>query len=314
VTNTPILLQLCPFAPEMEAGLRENYEVARWFDIGNPHEWLAENAPRVRAVATGGHLGIPTDLMNKLPSLGLVAINGVGFDKVDLGAAKARGVRVTTTPDVLTDDVADLAVGLIIAQFRCIPAGDAHVRAGMWPNAERPLGRKVSGSRFGIFGLGKIGSAIAERLAPFGPISYCDLQAKDVPYRYVTDLITLARDSDVLVLASAANAATAKMINGKVLRALGANGVLVNVARGSIVDEEALIASLEAKSIAGAALDVFAAEPNVPEQLRSLDQVVLTPHIASATKETRQAMADIVVRNVNALLTGAPLFGELSLS
>jgi len=309
--NKPVLLQLCPFAADLEQRLTRRFEVHRWFEEADPDTWLVHHAPTVRAVATGGHIGISNDLMAALPALGIVAINGVGFDKVDLETARARGVRVTTTPDVLTDDVADLAVGLIIAQFRAIPAGDSHVREGAWPARDRPLGRKVTGAQFGIFGLGRIGLAIARRLAPFGPVAYTDQVEKPEPYRFVPSLTDLARESDVLILASAANASTFNIVDAAVFEALGPDGVVVNVARGSLVDEEALIAALANGTIRGAALDVFAQEPNVPEGLRRSDRVVLTPHIASGTRETRRNMADIVVGNVEAFLDGGQLIGAL---
>ncbi|QUD90238.1 2-hydroxyacid dehydrogenase [Phenylobacterium montanum] len=309
--SKPVLLQLCPFAADLEQRLTRRFEVHRWFEETDPAGWLARYGSTVRAVATGGHMGISNDLMAALPALGIVAINGVGFDKVDLDTARARGVRVTTTPDVLTDDVADLAVGLIIAQFRAIPAGDAHVRQGAWPAGDRPLGRKVTGARFGIFGLGRIGLAIARRLAPFGAIAYMDQVEKPEPYRFVPSLVDLARESDVLILASAANASTFNIVDAEVIEALGPDGVLVNVARGSLVDEEALIAALTNGTIAGAALDVFAREPDVPERLRGCDRVVMTPHIASGTRETRRNMANIVVGNVEAFLDGGQLTGAL---
>jgi lactate dehydrogenase-like 2-hydroxyacid dehydrogenase len=213
-------------------------------------------------------------------------------------------VRVTTTPGTLTEDVADLAVGLIIALLRQIPAGDAHVRAGAWPSAERPLARKVSGRRFGILGLGQIGSAIAARLTAFGPVAYTSRSRKPVPYDFHADAAALAGASDVLVVACSANQTTRRLVNEAVFEALGPDGWLVNVSRGSVVDEAALIKALEAGRICGAALDVFETEPHVPEALRNSPRVVLTPHIASATVETRQAMAELVLRNLDAFLHG----------
>ena len=302
-------LQLCPFSPALEAALRERFEVIRWFELDEAGKaaWLSANAASARAVVTGGHVGCPSALMLALPSLGIVAINGVGFDKVDLHLARSRGVGVTATPGVLTDDVADLAVGLIIALLRQIPAGEAHVRSGAWPTGERPLARKVSGRRFGILGLGHIGSAIARRLEPFGPVAYTSRQAKAAPYDFHPDVISLARASEVLVVACAANESTRRLVDAGVLDALGPEGWLVNVSRGSVVDEAALIAALAEGRLAGAALDVFEAEPKVPEALRLSPKVVLTPHIASATVETRVAMADLVLNNLDAFLTGEAL-------
>lgn len=305
----PAALQLCPLSDYLEAGLRDRFDVVRWFELDEAarQAWLAAGASAVRAVVTGGHIGCPTPLLEALPALGIVAINGVGFDKVDLAAARRRGVAVTTTPGTLTEDVADLAVGLVIALLRGIAPGDAHVRAGAWPERERPLARKVSGRRFGIVGLGQIGAAIAARLAPFGPVAYSGPRPKDVPHRFHAEVTALAEASDVLILACPATAATRHLVDAGVLAALGADGYLVNVARGSVVDEAALIEALARGRIAGAALDVFADEPNVPDALRGSPRTLLTPHIASATVETRTRMADLVLANLDAFLAGAPL-------
>jgi lactate dehydrogenase-like 2-hydroxyacid dehydrogenase len=302
-------IQLCPISDYLETCLAARFEVIRWFDLSEAERvaFLAERAAAVRAVITGGHVGCSNELLKVLPSLGIVAINGVGTDKVDLEFARTRGVRVTTTPGALTEDVADLAIGLTIALLRGIPAADAHVRAGRWPQGDRPLGRKVSGRRFGIVGLGQIGSAIARRLAAFGPVAYTDTRPQAMPYEFHDNLLSLARSSDVLVVACPANAATRRLINGAVIDALGPNGYLINVARGSIVDEPVLIAALAEDRLAGAALDVFEDEPNVPEALRTSARVVLTPHIASATLETRMRMADLVLKSLDDFFAGAPL-------
>jgi lactate dehydrogenase-like 2-hydroxyacid dehydrogenase len=302
-------IQLCPLSSYLEAGLGGRFELIRWFDLSEAERatFLARRSTAVRAVITGGHVGCGNELMEALPSLGIVAINGVGTDKIDLELARARGVRVTTTPGTLTDDVADLAIGLIIALLRGIPAADAHVRAGRWPQGDRPLGRKVSGRRFGIVGLGQIGSAIAHRLAAFGPVAYTDTRPQAMPYEFHDTLLSLARSSDVLVVACPANASTHHLINGAVIDALGPNGYLINVARGSIVDEPVLAAALTEDRLAGAALDVFENEPEVPEALRTSGNVVLTPHIASATLETRTRMADLVLKSLDDFFAGAPL-------
>lgn len=309
----PAGLKLCPFSDYLSGALEQRLDVIPWYELSPQAQgdWLAIHADSVRAVITGGHIGCPNALMLALPRLGIVCINGVGFDKVDLDLARARGVAVTTTPDTLTDDVADLAVGLVIALLRRLPAADAYVRAGRWPEGEMPLAGKVTGRRFGIVGLGKIGAAIAARLTAFGPVAYTGPSRKPVPYRYQESLHELARECDVLILASAANASTRGMIDAAVLQALGERGVLVNVARGSLVDEPALIAALESGQIAGAALDVFADEPNVPEALRRRPDAVLTPHIASATVETRMRMADLVLENLDAFLAGNPPLSAL---
>ncbi len=305
------ILQMCSLSPFLEQELRRRFVVHRWFEVTDHERLLAEHSASIRAVVTGGHVGIPDELLVRLPALGIVAINGVGFDKVNLEESRRRGVRVTTTPGVLTDDVADLAIGLIIALLRGIPESDRFVRENQWLKGDRPLAHKVSGKRFGIVGLGNIGMAIAERLAAFGPVSYFDLKPKPVPYTYVRTVIELATQSDVLILAATANAATHRLVGREILDALGPSGYLVNVARGALVNEEELGAAVLEKRIAGAALDVFADEPNVPEILRTAPNVLLTPHIASATVETREAMARSVLTNLDAYFLRQPLPGAI---
>lgn len=311
---TPMILQLCPLSDALETELAARGPVTRWFAMSDGERalWLADHAESVTAIITGGQTGCDTALMAALPRLGLIAINGVGYDKVDLAAAAARGVGVTNTPDVLTDDVADLAVGLIIALLRDLPRADRFVRDGEWHAATYPLARRVSGRRFGIVGLGRIGAAIAARLAAFGPVAYTGRREKPVPYDFIPDAVTLAARSDVLVVASAATPETRGLINAAVLDALGPDSYLVNVARGSVIDEPALIAALDAGRIAGAALDVLVDEPNVPAPLIASQRTVLTPHIASATVETRAAMADLVLANLDAFLAGTPLLTPVS--
>ena len=293
----------------LEAELEQRFDVVRWFELSPAEQaaWLKDHASSVRAVIAGGNVGCSNALMEALPSLGVIALNGVGLDKVDLQLARSRGVRVTTTPGALTDDVADLAVGLIVSLLRSIPAGDVYVRSEQWGKEERPLGRQVSGRRFGIVGLGAIGSAIAARLVAFGAVAYTGPRRKPAPYAFHPDVIELARVSDVLVIACSANASTRHLINPAALAALGPQGFLVNVSRGSVVDETALIAALNDGGIAGAALDVFENEPHVPEALRASPKVVLTPHIASATVEGRARMAAMVLENLDAFLAGTPL-------
>jgi lactate dehydrogenase-like 2-hydroxyacid dehydrogenase len=303
----PAILQMCPLLSFLEEKLAARFDVHRWFDQRGVDDWLAEHGAAVCGVVTGGHLGISNDLMDKLPNLGVVAINGVGFDKVDLGYAKGRSIRVSITPGALTDDVADLAVGMILSLIRGISRGDAFVRANQWPSGEMALARKVSGRRFGIVGLGRIGQAIASRLSAFGSVAYTGPHKKPVGYSYYPEPVSLAEASDVLVLAAAANETTRRMIGKEVLESLGPEGYLINVARGSLVDEMALIAALRDNRIAGAALDVFADEPRVPVEFMGLPNVLLTPHIGSATKETREAMADVVMANLVAFFGNSPM-------
>jgi hydroxypyruvate reductase len=271
----------------------------------------AEGAPlaRIRAVCGGGESKVGAALIAQLPALEIVSIMGVGYDGVDVAACKARGVVVAHTPDVLNDDVADLALALALNVARRIPQADRHVREGQWPQGPMPLATKMSGARMGIVGMGRIGQAIAQRALAFGmQIAYTARSAKaDLPYAFHATPQALAAASDFLVVITPGGAATKKMIDASVLQALGPKGFLINVARGSVVDEAALIDALQRKVIAGAALDVFENEPNVPEALRALDNVVLTPHIGSATQATRQAMADRAFANLQAHFAGKPL-------
>lgn len=251
--------------------------------------------------------------MVQLPALRLIAVNGVGYDRIDLAECARRSIVVANTPDVLTDDVADLAVGLVISLLRDIARADRHVRSGAWDSGEFPLTRRVSGSRFGIVGLGRIGTAIARRLEPFGEVAYCSRSRKDVRWTAYPDPAALARDSDVLVISSAANASTRGMIGTAELEMLGPQGYLVNVARGDIVDQSALLEALGKGRIAGAALDVFADEPAVPEPLTLSGKTLLTPHIGSATLAAREAMADRLCANVEAFLRGEKPAGTVGL-
>ena len=274
---------------------------------------LAAAAPRIRAIAASGESRVSAALIAQLPALEIISVMGVGYDGIDVAAAKARGVVVTHTPDVLNDDVADLAIGLMLSTARQLPAADRFVRAGQWPQGPMPLARKLSGARLGIVGMGRIGQAIAQRALAFNmTIAYTARSAKPaLPWRYLPTPEALAAESDVLVVITPGGAGTRHLINAAVLAALGRSsshkGILVNVARGSVVDEDALIAALESGALGGAGLDVFADEPLVPERLRALPQVVLTPHIGSATGQTRQAMADLAFANLRAKFTAQPL-------
>ena len=302
------ILQLCPIYPAAQARLDAGYDViAATLEVIDA-AWLAEHAATIEGVVTGGHLGVPAALMTALPQLKVIGINGVGYDKVDLDLARSRGVRVANTPDVLTDDVADLAIGLTLSLLRQLPQGDAHVRAGKWPAGEVALARKLTGKRIGIFGLGRIGRAVAKRFSGFTDvIAYTDVAPQDGPYTYYPNPVALAAACDVLVVCTASSASTRKVIGAEVFAALGPNGVVVNVARGAIVDEAALIVALQSGGLGGAALDVFEDEPRVPDSLRAMANVVLTPHIASATHETRQAMGDLMLDNIDAYFAGKPM-------
>lgn len=302
------VLELSPIIESGEEELHRTYSVCRWPAVSDPDAWLERNGASVKAVVTGGHLGITNEMMQRLPSLGIVAIAGVGFDRVDLEMARARGVRVTNTPNVLTEDVADFALGLMIATLRRIQAGDDYIRNGRWPSGEMELARKASGRRYGIIGLGRIGQAIARRLQGFGgSIAYTDVKRQDVPFTFYPTLVELAGASDILIVAAAGGPTTRNLVEKDVLAALGPSGYLINVARGTIVDQSALIEALQQGRLAGAGLDVFADEPNVPEALLKLPNVTVTPHVASATVEAREQMARLMLDNLAAFFAGKPL-------
>jgi hydroxypyruvate reductase len=260
-------------------------------------------------IASSGESYVPQALISQFPLLKVISVFGVGYDGVDVKAAKKQGVQVSHTPDVLTDDVADLAVGLLLSVSRNVVLGDQHVRAGAWPQGGLRLGTKVSGARMGIVGLGRIGKAIAARARGFNmSIAYTARTEKpDSGFTFYKDAASLAAAVDFLIVITPGGEGTKHLINADVLAALGSKGFLINVARGSVVDQEALVSALEQGVIAGAGLDVFANEPQVPEALWGMKNVVLTPHIASATHQTRQAMANLAFANFEAGVMGQPL-------
>jgi len=265
-------------------------------------------APRIRAVLTTGTVGLDAAGARVYPSLEIVSVHGVGVDAVDLEAMAARGIIVTNTPDVLTEDVADLAVSLLLAAYRSIPLLDRYVRAGHWEE-KRPLtpARSLRGKVVGIYGYGRIGQAVANRLRAFGmEIRYFQRSEGPEPAARCASLLELAAVSDFLVLAAPGGAATRHAVNAEVLDALGPQGTLVNIARGTVVDEAALVAALADGRLGAAALDVFEDEPRVPASLRTMDNVVLTPHVGSFTVETRRAMAQLAVGNLEAHFAGRP--------
>ncbi len=266
-------------------------------------------APQVRAIAASGESKVPGALMARLPALKMVSVMGVGYDGVDVQAARQQGVMVTHTPDVLNDEVADTAIGLMLCAARQLPAADRHVRAGLWPQGPLPLARKMTGARLGIVGMGRIGKAIAHRALAFNmPVAYTARSAKaELPYTFYATAAALAEHSDFLVVITPGGAGTRKLIDATVLRALGPKGILVNVARGSVVDEAALVEALQNGTLGGAALDVFENEPQVPQALMDMPHVVLAPHIGSATRETRQAMANLALDNLRLHFAGQPL-------
>jgi len=296
--------------PALEATLREQHEVlsAQAPTADAPLANMAD-AARVTAVVTSAPAGVPAAWLPQLPGLRVVSSFGVGLDKLPLDACRARGLPVGYTPDVLNGCVADLAMGLLIDGARRIAAADRFVRRGDWRNGRYPLTTRVSGKRLGIVGLGRIGQAVARRAAGFDmAIAYNNRRPiEGMAWRHEPSLLALAHWADFLVLTVAGGSGTRHLIDAEVLRALGPKGLLVNVARGSVVDEAALIACLQSGELGGAALDVFEDEPWVPEALLGMEQVVLAPHMASGTHDTREAMAALTLDNLRAGLIGEPL-------
>ncbi|MDT0317366.1 2-hydroxyacid dehydrogenase [Streptomyces millisiae] len=314
-TPAGTVLQICPLLPSLDKALASRHHAVRLTDQADPDAFLAEHGGEVVAAVTTARIGVSDALMDALPRLGAIVHFGVGYETTNVVRARARGIDVSNTPDVLTDCVADLAVGAVIGVLRRIAEADRYVRAGAWESGAFPLATRVSGKRIGILGLGRIGRAIARRLAAFdAELGYHSRRrVADVPYRYAESARDLAAWADVLVVATAGGAATNGLVSAEVLAALGPDGYLVNIARGSVVDEPALVEALLERRIAGAALDVFADEPHVPAALLDLDSVLLLPHIASATRETREAMGDLAYRNLDHYLTTGRLLTPVPL-
>jgi hydroxypyruvate reductase len=306
-TTRPQVLSVARLSPLLVPQLQAAFESHVMPDLTETA--FLSLAPHIRGIAASGDSKVPAALIEQLPALEVISVMGVGYDGVDVAAAKARGIMVTHTPNVLNDDVADLALGLMLSASRQLPAADRFVRNGQWLQGNMPLARKMSGARLGIVGMGRIGQAIAQRALGFNmSIAYTARNAKPaLPYVYHPSAEALASQVDFLVVITPGGAGTRHLINAAVLKALGPKGFLVNVARGSVVDEQALIDALESGTIAGAGLDVFDDEPRVPQRLLDLHKVVLTPHIGSATAATRQAMADLAFNNLASHLAGRPV-------
>lgn len=304
------LLLMGPLLPSVMESLESTYTVHRYWEAENQASLLADIAAQCVGIVTDGGRGVEADVLKQLPSVRIVSVFGVGTDAVDLEFCKQQGIAVTNTPDVLSDDVADMAMALALAVSRQLINGDAYARAGRWPKeGAMPLTRRVMGKRAGIYGMGSIGRALALRLEGFGmDISYCNRSEKaDCNYRFVPSLTDLAASVDYLFVTAAATPGTIGAINEPVLDALGENGYLINVSRGTVVDEPVLVSYLEMRKIAGAGLDVFSDEPNIPDALFALDNVVLQPHNASGTWETREAMGRLVLDNLSAHFAAEPL-------
>jgi len=296
------------FAPTQERLDRE-FACHKLHEAADRATLLTKLAPSVRALATFGAGGADAKLMDALPKLEIISNFGVGVDSIDLDAAKKRGIIVTNTPDVLNDCVADTAMALTVNVMRKFPQAEGYLRAAHWAaKGAYPLTTSLGGKTMGILGLGRIGEAIAQRAQAFGmKIRYHNRKRKDVPYPYDADPATLAKNSDLLMVVTPGGPETEKLVNAKVLDALGPKGYLVNIARGSVVDEPVLLKYLQEKKIAGAGLDVFADEPRVPPAFFSLDNAVLLPHVGSATTETRTAMGNLQVDNLLAHFASKPV-------
>jgi lactate dehydrogenase-like 2-hydroxyacid dehydrogenase len=290
--------------------LESNYTMHHFWRADDKNALLDLIAGDCVGVVTDGGRGVEAAVLEKLPNVKIVSVFGVGVDAVDLDYCQARGIGVSNTPDVLSDDVADMAVLLALAVSRKLVVGDRYARAGRWPaEGAMSLSRRVSGKHAGIFGMGSIGRALARRLDGFGmQISYCNRSPRnDSSYRYVDSLRTLAADVDYLFITASATAGSIGAVDAGVLDALGSDGFLINVSRGTLIDEPTLVSYLQEKRIAGAGLDVFAHEPAIPESLFALDNVVLQPHNASGTWETREAMGKLVLDNLAAHFANRPL-------
>lgn len=306
----PDLLLVTSLTARVVEQLERDFTIHRYRDADDKSSFLEALPEGVRFVATGGSGGCSWEIIEALPNLEIISSFGVGYDAVDVVAAKENGVRVTNTPDVLNDCVAEVTLALMLALAHRVPEAERHLREGRWETEGAfPLTAELTGRTVGILGLGRIGKTIARLAQAFQMrvVYHGRSEQPHQPFAYYADLISMARDVDWLVVVAPSTPQTRGLVDRGVLEALGPEGRLVNVARGDLVDEEALIEALSSGAIAGAALDVFAQEPHVPEALRKLDNVVLLPHVGSATHKTRAAMGDLVVKNLRAHLAGEPL-------
>ncbi len=305
---TADIIVTAPLPPFLYDPLKAAYRCHDYHQSSHKPGLLAAEGGRIRGLVQGGGTVTPTALLDALPKLEIISVFGVGYDGVPVDYCRQRGIKVTHTPDVLTDDVADVAVGLIMMTGRGFVRLNRFVHAGEWVKRGPELTTKLGGRTVGILGLGRIGKAIAQRVSAMGmKVAYTGRKPQDLPYRFVPDLKSLAGASDFLVVACPGGAATKNIVDADVLAALGKKGTLVNIARGSIVDEPALVKALADGTIKAAGLDVFADEPNIPPALFAMDNVVLLPHVGSATHETRKAMGDLCKANLDAWFAGKPL-------
>ncbi len=309
--DKPHILQVGPYPDWDQGPIDAAFHAHRYFEASDKTAFLAQHGPQVRAIATRGELGANAAMIAACPRLEIISVYGVGYDAVDLAACRARGIRVTNTPDVLTNDVADLGVAMMLVQARGMIGAETWVRDGSWAaRGLYPLQRRVWGRRAGVLGLGRIGFEVAKRLAGFGmDIAYSDVAPKDFArdWTFVADPVALAERSDFLFVTLAASAATRHIVGDRVIRALGPEGMLINISRASNIDEEALLAALETGALGSAALDVFEGEPKLNPRFLTLPNVLLQPHHASGTVETRKAMGQLLRDNLTAHFAGQPL-------
>lgn len=304
----PSLLVLAPLPDFLFDPLRARFECHEYHCAPDKAALLRDCGARIRAVVGSGGTDYSVEILEQLPAVEIISVFGVGYDSVPLDYCRARGIQVTNTPDVLTDEVADTAAALVLMTSRKLIAANRYLHAGRWQQGNFELATSVRGKTAGILGLGRIGKAIAGRLTAFGmDIAYTGRKAQPVPYRYIASLAELACESDFLIVACPGGDETRHLVNADVLSALGTDGTLINIARGSIIDEAALIRALQSHAIKAAGLDVFEHEPHVPAELLQCENAVLLPHVGSATRETRGGMADLVVRNLAAHFAGRPL-------
>jgi lactate dehydrogenase-like 2-hydroxyacid dehydrogenase len=304
------VLSIGSFPAATDTALANGFAVTHHFNRPAPEALSAELRGRIRGIATEANRGADRALITALPKLEIISVFGVGTDSIDLAAARERGIPVTNTPDILTDEVADLAIGLMLASARQIIFADRYVREGTWGSkGPIPLGRSVGGKTLGVLGLGGIGRAIADRAAAFRMrvIYHGPRRKADAPYEYVGDLLELARQSDFLMVACKGGPDTRHLVSAAVIDALGPKGTLINVARGSVVDEPALIAALSDGRLGHAALDVFESEPVPSLEILKLPNVIVQPHHGSATLETRTAIGQLMINNLSAHFAGKPL-------
>lgn len=309
--SKPAILQVGPYPDWDQEPLDAAFNAHRLFEAKDPHTCLAEVGKDVRAIATRGELGADRAMISACPNLEMIAVYGVGYDAVDLAACKERGIAVTNTPDVLTEDVADLGIAMMLCQSRGMIGAEQWVRDGSWSTKGLyPLKRRVFGRKAGILGLGRIGFEVGKRLAGFGmDIAYSDITAKDYApdWTFLPDAVTLAQHADFLFVTLAASEATRHIVGTDVLAALGPDGMVINISRAANIDEQALIAALSSGAVGSAALDVFEDEPALDPRFLQLDNVLVQPHHASGTIETRQAMGKLLRDNLTAHFAGQPL-------